>query len=171
MPLKRVGIPSPPFYAGRGLSVAAAAGGSRESAGSLGQLADDDAGAYDRAVPRPEDFTRSVLTETGYGGWCSYLALRPGGGSKPDAGPGTYVVVRVTDEPPAFLDTSPAWTKHGGPMDRVALEANWVADARVLYIGKADDLSVRFPAMAVFGAGIKAPHGGGRIVLAAEGSA
>lgn len=136
--------------------------------GSSGGLRTTKVRAYDRTVQRPEDFRRPALSESGYRGWCSYLALRPGGGSKPDAGPGTYVVLRVTDEAPVFLDTSPAWTMHGGPVDRAALEANWVADARVVYIGKANNLSVRVPAMAAFGAGVKAAHGGGRLVWQLE---
>lgn len=113
-------------------------------------------------------FSRAALTGAGYSGWCNRLALRPGGGRKPDAGPGTYVVLRADDDAPVFLDTSPAWTKHGGPVDRAALEANWVDGAHVVYIGKANDLSVRVPAMAAFGAGKKVPHGGGRLVWQLE---
>jgi hypothetical protein len=45
-----------------------------------------------------------------------------------------------------------------------ALKANWVDDARVLYIGKADSLNTRIRAMAAFGHGIRAAHLGGRVV-------
>jgi hypothetical protein len=54
-------------------------------------------------------------------------------------GPGVYVIVRPTDEPPSFLDVSPAGHFKGkDPTVPVSeLQALWVPGTRIVYIGKA----------------------------------
>ena len=54
-------------------------------------------------------------------------------------GPGVYVIVRPTDEPPSFLNVSPAGHFKGkDPTVPVSeLQALWVPGTRIVYIGKA----------------------------------
>lgn len=115
---------------------------------------------------RKSDFTRRALTADGYQGWTTFSTLRPGGGTKIEHGGGTYVVLGVTDDPPICLEVTPASWFMG--LDQTVppeqLEVNWVAGARVLYIGKADDLDERLRCMAAFGAGRRVAHRGGRLV-------
>jgi hypothetical protein len=115
---------------------------------------------------RRRDFTRTALTADSYGGWVVSTELRPGGGAVVDEGPGTYVVYRVTDAEPVFLDANPGGRFKGRdpsvPLEH--LKANWVAGAHVVYIGKADNMTVRVRAMAAFGARVRAAHWGGRLV-------
>src|SRR3954468_25082290 len=74
---------------------------------------------------------------SGFTGWVPFAQL-------PDAGvptePGVYVVVRPSDEPPSFLDVSPAGRFRGkDPTVPVAeLAALWVPGSPVIYIGKAN---------------------------------
>lgn len=108
------------------------------------------------------------LDLSGFTGWVRFAAL-------PDAdvptGPGVYVVVRPTDDPPRFLDVSPAGHFKGkDPTVPVAeLEARWVPGTRVVYIGKANvgasgrrGLRKRLDEYRRFGAGEYVGHSGGR---------
>jgi hypothetical protein len=121
--------------------------------------------------PRITDFRRVALAADGYEGWTTFGSLHP---RRPDihippAG-GTYVVLRVKTDEPVFLRANPAGLFKGrDPTVSLAhLEANWVDKARVLYIGKAENLDTRVRAMAAFGAGTKSSHFGGRIVWQLE---
>jgi hypothetical protein len=116
--------------------------------------------------PERSDFSRQALTDRGYGGWVPLRELRPGGTATVEGVPGTYVVVRPSDDAPVFLAVSPAGCFKGRdpsvPVDQ--LRANWVDGATTLYIGKADNLTDRVRSMAAFGDGRPQAHYGGRLV-------
>lgn len=112
--------------------------------------------------------TPSPIDVSGFGGWVPFADL-------PDAdvpkGPGVYVVVRPTDEPPSFLAVSPAGHYKGkDPTVPVAeLAALWVPGERLVYIGKANlgasgrrGLAKRLDEYRRFGAGEPVAHSGGR---------
>lgn len=101
-------------------------------------------------------------------GWVTFSQL-------PDAhvptGPGVYIVVRPSTEPPRFLDVSPAGHFKGiDPTVPIAeLAALWVPGARIVYIGKANlgargkrGLRKRLNEFRKSGAGLPVGHTGGR---------
>lgn len=105
---------------------------------------------------------------SGFTGWVPF-ALLPTAGVP--AEPGVYVVVRPSDEPPMFLDVSPAGHFKGkDPTVTVAeLAALWVPGERVVYIGKANagangkrHLRKRLDEYRRFGAGEPIGRSGGR---------
>jgi hypothetical protein len=65
--------------------------------------------------------------------------------------PGAYVVLRLSAAEPAFVQSSPAGHFQGGdPTVSVErLQREWLAGARVLYIGKADFRKRRRPVEAL----------------------
>lgn len=84
-----------------------------------------------------------------------------------------YVIVRPTDDPPTFLDVSPAGHFKGkdATLPVVELHELWVPGTRIVYIGKADHgsrgergLRKRLDEFRRFGAGEPVGHSGdGRI--------
>ena len=103
-----------------------------------------------------------------FAGWVPFAALPTAG---VPTGPGVYVIVRPTDDPPTFLDVSPAGHFKGkDPTVPVAeLEQLWVSGTRVVYIGKANHgagqgrgLYKRLDEFRRFGAGEPIGHSGGR---------
>lgn len=109
-------------------------------------------------------FTRSNLTADGFVGWVTFDQLR-NADPCPKVG-GVYVVVRADNSPPCFLNqSSGGWFKDRNPTVSLdQLQANWVPDAEVIYIGKANDIRRRLREFAKFGAGQKIGHWGGRLI-------
>ena len=110
------------------------------------------------------------FTLTGFQGFVSFAALPA---SDVPAGAGVYVVTRSATTPPVFLPSSPAgWLKGKDPSVPIAvLEANWVPDEPVAYIGKADigttgkrGLRKRLDEYRRHGAGEPVGHTGGRYI-------
>ena len=83
----------------------------------------------------------------------------------PPAG-GVYTVVRAKELPPKFLDQNPGGRFKGQdptvPVDD--LKDRWLADAQVMYIGKATNLRMRLYQFRRFGEGQPIGHWGGRFI-------
>ena len=115
-----------------------------------------------------QPFSRSQLEAHGFVGWVTFDYLR-------DADPcptsgGVYVVSRADQTEPCFLDRScGGWFKDRDPtVPHDHLVANWVEDAEVVYIGKANSLRRRLREFAKFGAGQRIGHWGGRLIWQLE---
>ncbi|SEJ58946.1 hypothetical protein SAMN04487917_107202 [Arthrobacter sp. yr096] len=81
-------------------------------------------------------FTKKSLTLDGFTGFRALDDLDP---MRIPQGRGIFVVLRPADFEPVFLNKSTAGTfkKKDPSLTREALQAEWVADASVLYLGKA----------------------------------
>jgi hypothetical protein len=81
--------------------------------------------------------TRKSLEADGFLGFVTFEGLA---NADVDAGPGVYAVLRCSPAPPRFLTVSSAgWFKNKNPSVPLAkLEAAWITDTELLYIGKAD---------------------------------
>jgi hypothetical protein len=113
--------------------------------------------------------TTEPIDLAGFTGWAPFAALSSG---VVPTGPGVYVIVRTTDNPPSFLDVSPAGHFKGKnptvPVDE--LQQLWVPGTRIVYIGKANQgggsrkrgLYKRLDEFRRFGAGEPVAHTGGR---------
>lgn len=108
-------------------------------------------------------FTRPVLKAAGFVGWIPFPAIRE---SACSSSGGVYVITYSCSEPPTFAEQScGGWFKGKDPtVSLAALGANWVDDAEVVYIGKADRLKRRLTQFADFGAGKPIGHWGGRLI-------
>ncbi|GAA5058705.1 hypothetical protein GCM10023208_25370 [Erythrobacter westpacificensis] len=111
-----------------------------------------------------QQFSRSQLETDGFVGWMTFDYLSAADPC-PTSG-GVYVVIRTDQNPPCFLDQScGGWFKDRDPtVPHGTLVANWVEDAEVVYIGKANNLRRRLSEFAKFGAGKKIGHWGGRLI-------
>lgn len=121
----------------------------------------------------PGDFTRADLERLGFVGFVSVKALRklhPVAADLPRDAVGMYLAYRESDRPVSFLRKSPAGRWRGDPTLSLAdLRRRWIADSRIVYIGKADrptptstnSLRERVSAYLRFGAGSNARHSGG----------
>lgn len=105
---------------------------------------------------------------TGFAGWITFAELPF---ADVPRGPGVYVIVRPSDEPPDFLGESPAghWKGKDPTLPVEELEARWVAGERIVYIGKANagrrgrrGLRKRLDEYRRYGAGERVGHWGGR---------
>lgn len=117
-----------------------------------------------------QQFSRSQLEADGFAGWVTFDYLSAADPC-PTSG-GVYVVTRADQTPPCFLDQScGGWFKDRDPtVPHGTLVANWVQDAEVVYIGKANSLRRRLSEFAKFGAGKKIGHWGGRLIWQLEES-
>lgn len=106
------------------------------------------------------------LKDAGFKGFIPVSELRDGALNMiPDVS-GVYMVLRVSDEAPVFLEKgSGGYFKGKEPNVSVAeLEANYVDGASVVYIGKATSLRKRIRAYIRFGQGKPVGHWGGRYI-------
>lgn len=112
----------------------------------------------------PNRFERPDLERDGFTGWLAFPEARHSTAC-PTTG-GVYVVSYEGPQPTRFLDESPAGRFKGRDpaVDPISLIANWVEDAEVVYIGKADQLRRRIRQFADFGSGKPSGHWGGRLI-------
>ena len=114
-------------------------------------------------------WTQAGLAETGFVGFVAFAEL-PLAEVPPTAG--VYVVVRPDAAKPVLFERSPAgWFKGQDPsVDVERLERKWVADASIIYIGKAGlgsrggGLRRRLDQYRRHGAGEPVGHWGGRFI-------
>jgi len=109
-------------------------------------------------------FTRLAFSGRGFEGWVAFNRLL-GMDICPRSG-GVYVVARTSTERPVFTEEScGGWFKGKNPTVFLdVLRANWVDEAEVVYIGKANDLRRRLGEFARFGEGKPVGHWGGRLI-------
>lgn len=113
-------------------------------------------------------WSREALAHGGFVGFVPFAELAT---SDVPAAPGVYAVLRVSDAPPRFLESSDAG-RFKGKDPSVApdlLAAKWVEGPEVVYIGKATPgsagrwgLKKRLEELRRFGAGEPVRHWGGR---------
>jgi hypothetical protein len=111
------------------------------------------------------DFDIADLRGRGFVGFVPVARLT----AEPPWESGVYAVVREATDAPRFLDRSPAaWFKHRDPTVSIErLEAEWVAGAQTLYLGKASSLSERIGLLVEFsnaGRDRSVFHQGGRLL-------
>lgn len=115
------------------------------------------------------EWTRSGLAAAGFTGFVAIGVLDV---ARVPSGPGVYIVLRDPAAPPVFfLDSSPAgWFKGKDPsVSALQLQAAWVPDTDVLYLGRAEPgkrcnrgLAARLKELQRFGQGAAIGHWGGR---------
>jgi hypothetical protein len=118
-------------------------------------------------------WSRRHLERVGFEGWVPWSACPVALESIPTAAGGVYVVFSTAVAAPIFLDRSTAGTfREETTVPRSTLEANWVPEAVVLYIGSADAgrLRKRLREYVRFGRGHRAKHFGGRLVWQLDGA-
>lgn len=109
-------------------------------------------------------FTQETLSTSGFAGWMPFAEARISD-LCPRTG-GVYVVHYDGTHPPAFCpQSSGGWFKERDPsVTPDALRSNWVEEAEIVYVGKADDLRRRVRQFADFGTGKPIGHWGGRLI-------
>lgn len=115
-----------------------------------------------------DQFTRGWLeSEGGFRGFVTFEGLSD---TKPPSHAGIYVVIRVGDKEPSFLERSRGG-HFKGKDPTVAIEVlreNWVQGAAIVYIGKAEDLRTRLNQFRRYGIGRPVGHQGGRYIWQCE---
>jgi hypothetical protein len=108
-------------------------------------------------------FNRRGLENAGFVGWLPFAEVRSSD-CPPTAG--VHVVTYSVGNPGNFAERScGGWFKGKNPsVPLEVLVANWIDDAEVVYIGKADQLKRRLTELADFGAGKAVGHWGGRLI-------
>lgn len=112
------------------------------------------------------EMTARSLEAAGFRGFMRFGAFRNGGLAQVPQTGGAYVVVRRSRDRPSF-DEQSCGGHFKGKNPTVAiglLEAKWVEDAEVVYVGKANDLRRRLKQYADYGAGRPVGHQGGRYI-------
>lgn len=106
------------------------------------------------------------MKDAGFKGFIPVSALRERGLKMIPDVPGVYMVLRVSEGAPEFLETgSGGHFKGKVPNVAVAeLAANWVDGTPVVYIGKATSLRKRISQYVRFGQGKPVGHWGGRYI-------
>lgn len=106
------------------------------------------------------------MKAAGFKGLIPVSELREGGSKMIPDVPGVYMVLRVSEGAPEFLETgSGGHFKGKNPNVPVAeLAANWVDGTPVVYIGKATSLRKRISQYIRFGQGKPVGHWGGRYI-------
>lgn len=106
------------------------------------------------------------MMDAGFKGFIPVSALSERGLKMIPDVPGVYMVLRVSEGAPEFLETgSGGHFKGKNPNVPVAeLAANWVDGTPVVYIGKATSLRKRISQYVRFGQGKPVGHWGGRYI-------
>lgn len=99
----------------------------------------------------------------GFIGFVPVSKLRGNTKVVPESG-GVYIVVRESDKAPEFLtEGTGGFFKGKNPNVSIEeLKVNYVADSKIVYIGKATSLKKRVGQLLRFGAGSAVGHWGGR---------
>jgi hypothetical protein len=114
-------------------------------------------------------WTRAGLEDAGFEGFIPLASPQPAAVPKQ---PGVYVILRESAVPPAFLEQSIAGIFKGvdSTVEVPVLEASWVDDTPVVYIGKAgwgtkqDGIRRRLSQYRRHGAGKAVGHRGGEYI-------
>lgn len=107
-----------------------------------------------------------MMESSGFEGFVTVTDLWDGGLKRIPELSGVYMVLRVSDQQPEFLEVGSGGHFKGKepnvPVD--VLKANWVKETPVLYIGKATSLRKRISQYLRFGQGKPVGHWGGRYI-------
>jgi hypothetical protein len=113
------------------------------------------------------NFTRSGLADAGYDGFVAIGDLRTTKCRDVPLGPGTYIVVLPEGFEVRFLDSNPGGRFKGRDptVTRSFLEARWVPDTDLLYVGSSKGMQKRITDFLLFGVeGRPVAHWGGRLI-------
>jgi hypothetical protein len=108
-------------------------------------------------------FDHATLSAKGFDG---FVRLDRSALSEVPAGPGVYAVLVPPGTRPAFTSQSRGgWFKGKDPsVSDERLQAEWVDDAEIIYIGRSRSLNTRLLDLLRFGSGEPVGHWGGRLI-------
>ncbi len=106
-----------------------------------------------------------ILKQNGFNGGLSIAALKRSCSILPDA-PGVYLITKPLEQKADFLTVGTGGHFKGkNPNVPISeLEANWIDESIVVYIGKATSLRSRLNQYMKFGSGKNVGHWGGRYI-------